>query len=87
MFKSDEGIAAALVHQGMIPAAPYSPQYAASIQVLKLYRNLRCHCPHLSIQPFLKGFLDMQGISNCHTLSQTLYPEHMLRACLMYHPL
>jgi hypothetical protein len=24
---------------------------------------------------------------DCHTLSQTLYPEHMLRACLMYHPL
>jgi hypothetical protein len=24
---------------------------------------------------------------NCHTLSQTLCPEHMLRACLIYHPL
>jgi hypothetical protein len=23
----------------------------------------------------------------CHTLSQTLYPEHMLCACLIYHPL
>jgi hypothetical protein len=26
-------------------------------------------------------------IAPCHTLSQTLCPEHMLRACLMYHPL
>jgi hypothetical protein len=27
------------------------------------------------------------SMAYCHTLSQTLYPEHMLRACLMYHPL
>jgi hypothetical protein len=26
-------------------------------------------------------------LTDCHTLSQTLCPEHMLHACLMNHPL
>jgi hypothetical protein len=62
MFLSDKGVAAALVQQGMIPAAPYLPEYAASTRVLEIYRNLHCRCPHLSIQSFLKGLLNMQGI-------------------------
>jgi hypothetical protein len=31
--------------------------------------------------------VNLQMLGNCHTLSQTLCPEHMLCACLIYHPL
>ncbi|KAF8335247.1 hypothetical protein F5887DRAFT_1079213 [Amanita rubescens] len=62
MFHDDEGIAAALVRQGLIPCAPFNPQYAISIRVLELFRNLHNRCPHLAIQPFVKGLLDMHGI-------------------------
>lgn len=63
MFRDDEGIAAALVRQGLIPCAPFNPRYAISIRALELLRNLRNRCPHLAIQPFVKGILDMQGVS------------------------
>ena len=41
MFHDDEGIAVALVQQGMIPCALFNPQYAISIRVLEIFRNLR----------------------------------------------
>ena len=67
MFHDDEGIAAALVQQGMIPCAPFNPQYAISIRVLEIFCNLRNQCPHLAIQPFVKGLLDIYGVSNNST--------------------
>ena len=62
MFRSDEFVAAALVRQGMIPNAPFRPTYAVSTRLLQLYHNLRCRCPHLNVQPFVKGLLDMHGV-------------------------
>lgn len=62
MFQDDESIAAALVRQGMIPCAPFNPEYAISIRTLEIFRNLRNRCPHLAIQPYVKGLLDLQGV-------------------------
>ena len=63
MYQDDESIAAALVRQGMIPCAPFDPEYAISIRTLEIFRNLHNRCPHLAIQPFVKGLLDLQGVS------------------------
>jgi hypothetical protein len=68
MLATDNVVAAALVRQGMIPNAPYNPHYAASIRLLELYRNLRCRCPRLSIQPFIKALLDFHGVRVFHYL-------------------
>lgn len=62
VLNSDEGIAAALLRHGMVPCAPFSPAYAISIRTLDLYRNLKCRCPQLTVQPFVKGLLDMQMV-------------------------
>jgi len=33
------------------------------MRVLELYRNSHLRCPHLAIQPFVKGLCDLQGVS------------------------
>ncbi|KAM6490953.1 hypothetical protein JOM56_001313 [Amanita muscaria] len=63
MCTTDKSVAGALVRQGMIPSTPFNPCYAVSIQLLELYRNLHCRCPHLAIQSFVKGLLDFHGLS------------------------
>ncbi|KAF8337774.1 hypothetical protein F5887DRAFT_1063021 [Amanita rubescens] len=47
----------------MIPNAPFRPTYAVSTRLLQLYYNLRCRCPHLGVQPFVKGLLDMHSLA------------------------
>jgi hypothetical protein len=66
MLATDKVVASALVRQGMILNAPYAPSYAMSIRVLELYWNLHGRCPHLSIQPFMKGLLDVHGVRLHH---------------------
>ncbi|KAF8220137.1 hypothetical protein L208DRAFT_1335600, partial [Tricholoma matsutake] len=61
---------AALVQQGVIPCAPYSPTLAVSTQLLELYRNSHLRCPHLTIQPFVKGLCDLHSFTFCPYLSQ-----------------
>ncbi len=62
MLAEDKGIAAALIRQGMVPCTPFGPKHAVSMRLLAIYKNLHCRCPQLSIQSFLKGSLDMQGV-------------------------
>jgi hypothetical protein len=35
---------------------------AVSVRVLELFRNFTLRCPHLAIQPFVKGLCDVHGI-------------------------
>lgn len=35
---------------------------AISVRVLELFRNFTLRCPHLAIQPFVKGLCDVHGI-------------------------
>lgn len=69
MLATDKGIAAALVRQGMIPCAPFAPAFAISIRTLDIFKSLRCRCPYLTVQPFVKGIMDMLGVSTFHQAS------------------
>jgi hypothetical protein len=66
----DQGIPASLVRQGLMPCAPFSPSLAISTRLLVLYRNTHLRCPHLAIQPFVKGLCDLHGIPFRPYLSQ-----------------
>lgn len=66
----DQGIPAALVRQGLIPCSPFSPSLAISTRLLELYRNTHLRCPHLAIQPFVKGLCDLHGIPFRSYISQ-----------------
>ncbi|KAF8339461.1 hypothetical protein F5887DRAFT_889178 [Amanita rubescens] len=72
MLQTDKGIAAALVRQGMVPCSPFAPKYTISIRTLKLFKNLRSRCPHLTVQPFVNGILDMLG-SSCQVSYYSLF--------------
>ena len=66
----DKGIPAALIRQGYIPCAPFSPSLAFTTRLLELYRNSHLRCPHLAIQPFVKALCDLHGVSFRPYLSQ-----------------
>ena len=66
----DQGIPAALVRQGLMPCAPFSPTLAFTTWLLELYRNSHLCCPHLAIQPFVKSLCDLHGVSFRPYLSQ-----------------
>ena len=63
MLRNGKGVIASLVQQGLMPCTPFNPSFAVSMQVLELYWNSHLRCPHLAIQPFVKGLCDLQGIS------------------------
>lgn len=72
MLQTDKGIAAALVRQGMVPCAPFAPKHTVSIRTLEIFKNLRSRCPHLTVQPFVKGILDMLGVGG---FSEFRFPD------------
>lgn len=59
----DQGIPAALVRQGLMPCAPFSPSLAFTTRLLELYRHSHLRCPHLAIQPFVKALCDVHGVA------------------------
>ncbi|KAF6742282.1 hypothetical protein DFP72DRAFT_830692 [Ephemerocybe angulata] len=67
--KDDQGIAAALLAQGLVPTAPYTPSSAFTVRTLELYRALHLRSPSLALQPFIKGLCDLQGIPFRRTFS------------------
>jgi len=42
---------------------------AVTVRLLELFRNCTLRCPHLAIQPFVKGLCDVHGIPFRHYLS------------------
>jgi hypothetical protein len=58
------GVAAALIMEGLVPCAPILPTVAIHIRVLEAYRVLHVRCPHLAIQAFVKSLCDIQGVSS-----------------------
>jgi KDZ transposase-like protein len=59
-----------MVRQGLMPCAPFSPTLAFSTRVMELYRNSHLCCPHLAIQPFVKGLCDLHRVPFRPYLSQ-----------------
>ena len=70
LAEGDQGVPAALVRQGLMPCAPFSPSLAFMTRLLELYRNNHLCCPHLAIQPFIKSICDLHGVPFCPYLSQ-----------------
>lgn len=56
------GVAAALIKQGLVPCAPWNPSVAISTRVLELYRVTHIRCPQLAIQSFVKSLCDLHGV-------------------------
>ena len=62
-----------------MPCAPFTPTFAISIRVLELYRNSHLRCPHLTIQPFVKGLCDLHGVSAQSFVGNMMsYPSYQL---------
>ncbi|KAF8808965.1 hypothetical protein BYT27DRAFT_7222762 [Phlegmacium glaucopus] len=57
----DTSIAAALIHQGLMPCAPFLPTTAITFQALKVFRIIHLCSPHLSIHSFMKSLCDIHG--------------------------
>ena len=62
LCQGDSSVPAAFLGEGLVPCAPHLPTVAITIRVLELYRNSSLHCPHLSINSFVKSLCDLHGI-------------------------
>ncbi|KAF5341224.1 hypothetical protein D9611_005927 [Ephemerocybe angulata] len=77
--EGDAGVPAALLSQGLIPCAPFTPSTVFTVRTMELYHSLYLRCPHLALQPFIKGMCDMQGLpfsrgySDKFTIAYDLY--------------
>ncbi|KAJ6583130.1 hypothetical protein DFH09DRAFT_912007 [Mycena vulgaris] len=56
------GIAPALILQGLMPCAPWTPTIAIRIRVLEAYRVQNVRCPQLAVQSFVKALCDIHGV-------------------------
>lgn len=70
MAEGNTSVPAALIRQGLIPCAPFSPTLAATTPVLELYRNTHLRRPHLALQPFIRSLCNTHGIPFRPYLSQ-----------------
>ncbi|KAJ7730105.1 hypothetical protein DFH07DRAFT_756414 [Mycena maculata] len=64
------GIAPALIQEGLVPCAPWTPSVAITVQVLEAYRVAHVRCPQLAIQPYVKSLCDLHGVAFHPYLSQ-----------------
>ncbi|RDB20084.1 hypothetical protein Hypma_012873 [Hypsizygus marmoreus] len=62
LLEGSQGIAASLIEQGLLPSAPYTPTVAFTTRAMELYRTSHLRCPHLAIQPFVKGLCDLHAV-------------------------
>ncbi|KAF8171730.1 hypothetical protein K438DRAFT_1981881 [Mycena galopus ATCC 62051] len=56
------GVAPALIMEGLMPCAPTSPTVAIKIRVLETYHVTHVRCPHLAIQAFVKSLCDIHRV-------------------------
>ncbi|KAJ7237599.1 hypothetical protein C8J57DRAFT_1087371 [Mycena rebaudengoi] len=61
MLYRDKFTTSALVRQGLIPCAPFSPTFAVATRVLEMFRLARLRCPTLSIDSWVKTLHDLHG--------------------------
>ncbi|KAI6027836.1 hypothetical protein BKA83DRAFT_4471322 [Pisolithus microcarpus] len=58
---TDHFITSALMRQGVVPCSPIHPTAAVTFGALELFCIVQLHCPHFSIQAFVKTLCDLQG--------------------------
>ncbi|KAJ7934752.1 hypothetical protein B0H13DRAFT_2305526 [Mycena leptocephala] len=56
-----DGVAPALILEGLVPCAPYKPDVAITVRVLEAFRVLHARAPQLAIQPYVKSLCDLHG--------------------------
>ncbi|KAJ6522141.1 hypothetical protein DFH09DRAFT_1424226 [Mycena vulgaris] len=56
------GIASALILQGLMPCAPWTPTVAIRLRVLEAYRVTHVRCPQLAIQSYVKSLCDIHEV-------------------------
>jgi hypothetical protein len=61
-LSTDAYVCAALIRQGMMPCAPYSPSTAITIRALELFRLTHLHSPHLTVHSFAKTLCEMHCV-------------------------
>ena len=61
-LSTDAYVCAALIRQGLMPCAPYSPTTAISIRALELFRLTHHRCPHVTVHSFVKTLCDMHCV-------------------------
>ncbi|KAG6808337.1 hypothetical protein H0H92_004439 [Tricholoma furcatifolium] len=77
---------AAIVRQGLVPSAPLKPNFAFSIRTLEFYRITHLHCPHLTVEPFVKSLCDLhhtpfrQYLAQQFTITYDVYFEMRTKA-------
>ncbi|KAJ6600447.1 hypothetical protein DFH09DRAFT_901486 [Mycena vulgaris] len=57
------GIAPALIMEGLVPCAPWTPNVAITVRVLEAYRVTHVRCPQLAVQPYVKSLCDIHGVA------------------------
>ncbi|KAJ7813916.1 hypothetical protein B0H13DRAFT_2382094 [Mycena leptocephala] len=65
-----DGVAPALILEGLVPCAPYKPDVAITVRVLEAFRVLHARAPQLAIQPYVKSLCDLHGVPFRPYLSQ-----------------
>jgi hypothetical protein len=61
-LSTDKYVCAALIRQGLMPCAPYSPSATITIRALKLFHSTHLRCPHVTIHSFVKTLCDMHAV-------------------------
>ncbi|KAI6097335.1 hypothetical protein EDD16DRAFT_1522538 [Pisolithus croceorrhizus] len=81
---SDSLVSSALVCQGIFLCTPLWPHTAVMMDALELYCMAQNHCPHFSIQAFVKTILDLQGVQYCPYLAHlfSIALDIYLQVCL-----
>ncbi|KAF8212965.1 hypothetical protein K438DRAFT_1566472 [Mycena galopus ATCC 62051] len=65
-----DGVAPALILEGLVPCAPFKPNVAIAVRVLEVFRVLHARAPQLAIQPYVKSLCDLHGVPFKPYLSQ-----------------
>jgi hypothetical protein len=62
LLQGEHFVASAYVSQGLMPAAPYSPNVAITIRTLEIFRVTQLCCPRLGVQAFVRALCDIHGV-------------------------
>ncbi|KAG6826205.1 hypothetical protein H0H92_000724 [Tricholoma furcatifolium] len=62
IYEDDPNLPAVVVRHGLLPTSPLKINFTFSIRVMELFRIMHLRCPHLAIEPFVKGLCDAHRI-------------------------
>ncbi|KAJ7648125.1 hypothetical protein FB45DRAFT_734236 [Roridomyces roridus] len=68
--KGSGGFSAALLRLGLVPSAPWTPQFVFTMATLDFYRVSHARCPQFSIYAFTKTLADLHGVPIRSTMHQ-----------------